>query len=128
MNIGLIRYGPRQYFLLRLHGTLASPLCLTSLVIARAIEVGAIDFDSAYELFHRPTLGYVDGMDIPWKDGFDTDQPIFPLSAEDIGRIWRLGLLIMGGREHKVFYSNRVGGGMRLNGMLLLVAVGPDDR
>jgi hypothetical protein len=94
-----------------------------SLVIARAIQMDALDLDVSYDslrdLLQRPRLGNTDRIDIPWKESF-LNQPLFPLTYADFWAIWRRCLHVIGSRKDIRPYSLRVGAGARMDGTLLL--------
>jgi hypothetical protein len=95
-------------------------LCLASLVIARALEMGALDtpYKSAHDLLHCPNLGATDRLDIPWKKEF-LDKPLFPLRYPQFYELWTRCLLVVGCRKPIRPYALRVGAGARMDGMLL---------
>jgi hypothetical protein len=94
------------------------PLCAASLVIARALELGAlaIDYNSAHALFHRPVLGRTDRIDIPWKEAF-LNETLFPLKYAEFLDAWQRCLFVLGCRKPIRPYAMRVGAGARMDGM-----------
>ncbi|KAK4210257.1 hypothetical protein QBC37DRAFT_322526 [Rhypophila decipiens] len=94
-------------------------LCLTSLVVSRALEMGALDtpYKSAHDLLHCPNLGRTDRLDIPWKEEF-LDKPLFPLSYPQFYELWMRCLLVVGCRKPIRPYALRVGAGARMDGIL----------
>jgi hypothetical protein len=95
-------------------------LCLASLVVARALQMNALDtsLKSAHDLLHRPALGQTDRIDIPWKEEY-LDKPLFPLTKTGFHELWTRCLLVIGCRKPIRPYALRVGAGSRMDGMLL---------
>jgi hypothetical protein len=107
------------------HSTTLVPFPLldsASLVIARAIQMDALDLDVSYDslrdLLQRPRLGNTDRVDIPWKESF-LNEPLFPLKYADFWEIWHRCLYIIGSRKDIRPYSLRVGAGARMDGTLI---------
>ncbi|KAM7213602.1 Protein of unknown function (DUF3435) domain containing protein, partial [Rhypophila decipiens] len=94
-------------------------LCLVSLVITRALDMGALDtpYQSVHDLLHRPNLGRTDRLDIPWKEEF-LDKPLFPLRYSQFLELWTRCLLVVGCRKPIRPYVLRVGAGARMDGIL----------
>lgn len=92
-------------------------LCLGSLVITRALQMGALDtpHKTAHDLIHRPHLGGTDRLDISWKEDF-LDKPIFPLTYAQFYDLWNRCLLVIGCRKPIRPYALRVGAGARMDG------------
>lgn len=94
-----------------------SPVCLASVIAARAIKDNAfkVGFDSVEALLSRPTLESVDFLPLDWKEEM-LDCPIFHLSNGTFYDLWRRTCLVSGLREDPRFYTMRVGAGGRLDG------------
>ncbi|KAJ9131259.1 hypothetical protein NKR19_g9595 [Coniochaeta hoffmannii] len=94
-------------------------LCLASLVIARALQMGAIEtsLQSAHELFRRPVLGSVDVIPIKWKADFE-ERDLFPLTYPQFRSLWAKCVMVMGCRKPIRPYALRVGAGNRMDDQL----------
>ncbi|KAM7189007.1 Protein of unknown function (DUF3435) domain containing protein [Rhypophila sp. PSN 637] len=91
-------------------------LCLVSLVITRALDMGALDtpYQSVHDLLYRLNLGRTDRLDIPWKEEF-LDKPLFPLRYSQFLELWTRCLLVVGCRKPIRPYALRVGAGARID-------------
>lgn len=96
-----------------------SPVCLASLIAARAIKDDAFDpgFESVEALLSRPELEHVDFLPLKWKEN-KLDCPIFNLSSRTFYTLWHRTCLVSGVRVNPRFYVMRVGAGARLDGTL----------
>jgi len=58
-------------------------ICLASAVAALAIDSGGLktSFGSIHELFHRPVLGSVDYIPLPWKDEW-LEKPLLDITYQ----------------------------------------------
>ncbi|KAI0133446.1 hypothetical protein BJ170DRAFT_606345 [Xylariales sp. AK1849] len=94
-------------------------LCLTSILVARALADQAFDvnYESLDDILHRPDLGDVDYIPLPWKSDFG-DKAILPIAYFKYKELWDRTLLVAGYRQQERPYSMRVGAGGRLDGAL----------
>lgn len=93
------------------------PICLVSLVLARAIQDNAFEqaFRSIDEVFDRPSLSSVPCLSLPFKSEF-LNKDIFRLSFNQFYALWHRVLDVAGFEEHPRPYALRVGAGNRLTG------------
>ncbi|KAK4233013.1 hypothetical protein C8A03DRAFT_39310 [Achaetomium macrosporum] len=91
-------------------------VCLGSLVITRALEVGALatSFPSAHDFLHRLVLGKTDSIPNPLKEEF-LEKLCFQLSDARYYEIWHQCFLVIGCRKPIRPYALRVGAGARLD-------------
>ncbi|CAJ2506647.1 Uu.00g078330.m01.CDS01 [Anthostomella pinea] len=96
------------------------PICLVSLLLARAIADQAFkaDFKSLADILERPNLGQVDSLPLSWAAGME-DKEIVPIHYPTYLDLWHRTLLVAGLRhDTQRPYSLRVGAGGRLSGSL----------
>lgn len=93
------------------------PICLVSLVLARAIQDDAFEqaFRSVDEIFDRPNLSSVPCLSLPFKPEW-LNKDIFRLSTNQFYSLWHRVLDVAGFEEHPRPYALRVGSGSRLTG------------